>query len=172
MIISLRILFLLGLTVFVVPQAKNLRISVNLMPDGGFESKQWNLTKWEKGEAELSFSNEGRSGEKAVRLTGISNEEANINILAYSPPISVQERHDYVLTLWYRSTENAGPLVTIASFEEEWAPAKWETPKTDNRTLGQQSELDALYVSFSNRSGNGPDYCHRPQYRGGNGLVR
>lgn len=127
---------MLGMIILVVPQVQNLRIGVNLIPDGGFELKQWNLANWDEGEGELSFSNKSRSGENAVKLTGISDEEGNINILAYSQPIDVQEGHDYVLSAWYRSTGDAVPLVTVSSYKEKWASAQWETPKTDSQTRG------------------------------------
>ena len=41
------------------------RAGTNLLPDGGFESGQWKLTRWDRGDGTLEFSADARSGATA-----------------------------------------------------------------------------------------------------------
>lgn len=110
------------------------RAVTHLLPDGGFESNQWKLIRWDYGEGRLEFTDEARSGRKAVRLTGISAEKASINLLAHSPAVDVQAGREYVLSVWHRSDGRATPSVSIFTYSAPWSTAQWKTPQTTYET--------------------------------------
>jgi hypothetical protein len=106
----------------------------NLLPSGGFESGQWKLTKWDRGDGQIELCPAARPGTKAVKLTGISNVKAHVNLLAHCAPIDVQAGREYVLSVWRRNTGGATPTVSIFSFKEPWAAARWKTPQSAYQT--------------------------------------
>ena len=124
------------LTAFLASIAFTLpaRAVTNLLPDGGFESGRWKLTRWDRGEGKMEFSGEARSGQKSVKLTGISEAKARINLLAHSPAIDVQAGREYVLSIWHRSSGKATPTVSVFTYKEPWAAAQWKTPQTAYHT--------------------------------------
>jgi hypothetical protein len=121
------------LTWSTVPET-SARAVTNLLPSGGFESGQWKLTKWDRGLGQTEFCPDGRAGTKAVKLTGISDARAHVNLLAHCPPIDVQAGREYVLSVWHRAAGGAVPTVSIFGFKEPWAAAQWKTPQSVYQT--------------------------------------
>lgn len=109
---------------------------VNLLPDGGFELKTWQLSSWEICEHKAEFVAEAHSGGTAIMLTGIARGKDNkVSALAIPAPVKVQGDRDYLLALWVRS-EADKPLasVSVLSYKEPFAPLQWKTPQTGYRT--------------------------------------
>ena len=123
----------LGILLFIAPS----NAVTNLLPDGSFEEGKWKLTRCDHGDGKMEFANEGRVSSKAVKLTGISDAKARVNLFAHSPPIDVKAGQEYVLTLWHRASGQVAPTVSIMAFKEPWAAAQWKTPHTayETRTL-------------------------------------
>lgn len=110
------------------------RAITNLLPDGGFEANQWKLTRWDHGEGKMELAPEGRNGGKAVRLTGLNEAKAHINLLAHSPAVEVRAGEEYVLTLWHRASGQVAPTVSLLAYRQPWAAAQWKTPQTTYAT--------------------------------------
>ena len=103
---------------------------INLLPDGGFEQEQWTLTTWDHGEAKHEFTPAARTGERSVKLTGISGEKARINVLGYSPAVDVEAGREYTFSVWYRTEGTSPATLSLLAYSEPWSTAQWKTPST------------------------------------------
>lgn len=130
----MRTLLASSVAVGVLALATTAQAVTNLLPDGGFEMGQWKFTRWDRGDGTMEFSGDARSGAKAVKLTGLNEAKAPVNLLAHSPAIDVQAGREYVLSLWHRSSGQATPTISIFTYKEPWATAQWKTPQTAYHT--------------------------------------
>ncbi|MBU0609352.1 MAG: hypothetical protein KKI08_15810 [Armatimonadetes bacterium] len=107
----------------------------NVLPDPGFEGKEWTLSSWEVCEFKSEYVPEAHSGQLAAKLTAIKpGKDKRISAIAISKAVAVQGGQSYLLGLWYRTDPDVTAAVSVTSFSEPFATAGWKTPKSSYNT--------------------------------------
>ncbi|MFQ6096212.1 MAG: hypothetical protein ACE5O2_00690 [Armatimonadota bacterium] len=127
---------LVVLPVLLVPAFPVCAQPTNLLDDPGFERRDyWSLASWEAGEYDSAYVATSRSGDQAVRLTGLTRAEGTrLNYVCYTPPIDVRGGAEYFFTVYYRTDGDPRPSISYITWKEPFANAQWKTPKADYRS--------------------------------------
>lgn len=104
-------------------------LAANLVPDPSCENGQWELANWMPCETVKDFSGPAHTGQHALHLKGVAEQDGKLNTLGISPVFEVAGDTDYLLSVWYRTAAETRPTLCFMTFSQPFATQDWKTPK-------------------------------------------